>query len=180
MKISGKAVSEHLQEWISEVSISQKEEFDFTGIQIVTEKTASFRPDILYVCANRERIPDAVFDCRDACFLMQQSVYGTDRKPRNVIMLKQDCGFPEITNGLLDLFESVNSFMEELQQQVISGSGFDCIFRLAAGQFPDCLIVMTDTAYNIIHSTSDKVDDRYLQELLDRGYYNKNDVDLLA
>lgn len=180
MKISGKAVSEHLQEWISEVSISQKEEFDFTGIQIVTEKTASFRPDILYVCANRERIPDAVFDCRDACFLMQQSVYGTDRKPRNVIMLKQDCGFPEITNGLLDLFESANSFMEELQQQVISGSGFDCIFRLAAGQFPDCLIVMTDTAYNIIHSTSDKVDDRYLQELLDRGYYNKNDVDLLA
>ena len=68
-----------------------------------------------------------------------------------------------------NLFESANSFMEALQQQVITGNGFNSIFHLVARQFPDCLIVMTDTAYNIIHSTMGKVDDRYLQELLDRG-----------
>ena len=44
MKISEKAISEHLQEWISEVNLSQKEDFDFTGIQIVTEKNYRVPP----------------------------------------------------------------------------------------------------------------------------------------
>lgn len=178
MKISEKAISEHLQEWISEVNLSQKEDFDFTGIQIVTEKTTGFRPDILYVCTSC--VPGAVFDCADSCFLIQQNSCEATRTPPNAIVLRADCNLLEIISGLLYLFESANSFMEALQQQVITGNGFNSIFHLVARQFPDCLIVMTDTAYNIIHSTMGKVDDRYLQELLDRGYYNKNDVDMLA
>ena len=46
--------------------------------------------------------------------------------------------------------------------------------------FPHALIVMADSAYNLVARTRDQVDNAYLQEILQRGFYNKEDLDMMA
>ena len=180
MKIPEKAIVDHLKEHISDVRVDTETQFEFSGIRQLTGRAVTLRQDVLYICGSAERMAGRETECASVCKLIRQADYEKCGGIENSIVIKNDSDLSEVADDILCLFEKASEFTETLQSAIISDSSIDDIFSLAAQNFPGCLIVMTDTAYNIVHSTETEVRDEYLNALLRRGYYDKNDIDMIA
>lgn len=180
MKIAINVIADCLKDYICEVKTENEKQFEFSGIRQMTGQTALLRQDVLYVCDKAISIKGREDKCAQVCVLIKKSEYGKCGSMKNAIVIKDDVSLFEIFDKVLGIFEKTSEFTESLQSAIIFDSGIDKIFSLASKNLPGCLLVMTDTAYNIVHSTEVSVGDAYLNELLQRGYYDKNDIDMIA
>lgn len=180
MKITDKAITEHLGSCIAGANIAEDAELSFSGVRSLVNGENELRPDILYVWPESIKSLHLNASAENICFLMTQKQYELNPDIKNVILLRNDTGTADALNSLLELFNVSSRFTDALQDSMISSRGLDGIFEVAKEFFPNCLIIMTDTAYNIIHATKKSVDDRYLNSILEQGFYSKKDVDMIA
>lgn len=180
MKIAIKVIADCLKDYICEIRTENAEGFEFSGIRQMNGQMTLLRQDVLYVCDKAAPIKGKEDKCAQVCVLIKKGEYAKCGAVKNAIVIKDDASLFEIFDKVLGIFEKASEFTESLQSAIIFDSGIDKIFSLASENLPGCLLVMTDTAYNIVHSTEASVGDAYLDELLQRGYYDKNDIDMIA
>ena len=180
MKITDKAITEHLGSWIAGVNLAEDAELSFSGLRSLVNGENELKSDILYIWPESVKSVDLKGSAEGVCFLMTREQYELNPGIRNVILLRNDCSTTDALNSLLALFNAGSRFTDALQDSIISAGGLEGIFEVAKEFFPDCLIIMTDMAYNIIHATKNSVDDGYLHSILEQGFYSKKDVDMIA
>lgn len=180
MKLSLQLILETLTEYGAQL-LETDGEFSFTGVQILTSPTDVLEPDTLYVCAPKvlPKLKKQLFD--DHCFVFKA-------KPSQLhchhalhgILLDENADLNSVVNRLITLFTRFHAFEFAIKEASLERKGYEPFFEIAK-EFPQCLIVITDSAYNIVCSTRGSVDNiPYFHDLLQRGYYSRNDMNQIA
>lgn len=176
MKLSLQLILETLTEYGAQL-IETDGDFAFTGVQILTSPTDILEPDTLYVCTPKvlPRLKKQLFE--NHCFVFKA-------KPSQLqchhalhgILLDENTDLNEVVNRLITLFTQFHAFEFAIKEASLERRGYEPFFEIAKKSFPHCLIVVTDSAYNIVCSTRSSVDDiPYFRDLLQRGYYSRED-----
>lgn len=182
MNLSLSLIVENLLDYDAQLIETDEKKFSFSGVQILTQPTEALDPDTLYVCTPRvlPRLKKSLFD--DHCFVFKA-------RPQQIrcshalhgVMLGEDSDLNQVINRLISLFSDFHTFEYSIKEASLSRQGYEPFFEIARQTFPDCLLVITDSAYNIVCSTKRTADSsEYLNELLQRGYYSREDLDLMA
>ncbi len=154
----------------------------FNGVQILSSPSDDLRSDILYICSAKllSKLKKAVLDSN--CFIFKATPSQAKRLGSvRGIMLGENTDINEVVNRLITLFSQFHAFEFSVKQASLERCGYEPFFEVAKKAFPHCLIVITDSAYNIVCSTRSTVENNaYFRELLSRGYYNRDDMDKIA
>lgn len=182
MKLSLNLIAESLSGFDAQVILATDREFEFSGVQILTLPVETLEDDILYICEPRvlPRLKRALF--ADHCFIFKAKPQQIQCKyPLNGIWLGDDTVLNDVTNHLINLFSKFSRFEFRVKEAALSHNSYNKLLQIASEAFPDCLLVVTDSAYNIVCSTKSSVDDyRYVNDIIARGYYSQNDLNLMA
>lgn len=181
MKLSLQLILETLTEYGAQL-IETDGNFAFTGVQILTSPTDILEPDTLYVCTPKvlPKLKKQLFE--NHCFVFKA-------KPSQLqchhalhgILLDENTDLNEVVNRLITLFTQFHAFEFAIKEASLERRGYEPFFEIAKKAFPHCLIVVTDSAYNIVCSTRSSVDDiPYFRDLLQRGYYSREDMNQIA
>ena len=181
MKLSLQLILETLTEYGAQL-IETDGDFAFTGVQILTSPTDILEPDTLYVCTPKvlPKLKKQLFE--NHCFVFKA-------KPSQLqchhalhgILLDENTDLNEVVNRLITLFTQFHAFEFAIKEASLERRGYEPFFEIAKKAFPHCLIVVTDSAYNIVCSTRSSVDDiPYFRDLLQRGYYSREDMNQIA
>ena len=181
MKLSLQLILETLTEYGAQL-IETDGDFTFTGVQILTSPTDILEPDTLYVCTPKvlPKLKKQLFE--NHCFVFKA-------KPSQLqchhalhgILLDENTDLNEVVNRLITLFTQFHAFEFAIKEASLERRGYEPFFEIAKKAFPHCLIVVTDSAYNIVCSTRSSVDDiPYFRDLLQRGYYSREDMNQIA
>ena len=150
----------------------------FSTVRFLAGSAVPARADVLYLC-----LPERLAQL-DPAVLSQVCVVTRDdphtRTLPNRFLLRPDCDYEEAANRLFSLFDLADRYAHKLKNAIIAEHGIQSFFELAREMFPHTLIVMADSAYNLVARTRDRVDNAYLQDILERGFYNKEDLDMMA
>ena len=181
MKLSLQLILETLTEYGAQL-IETDGDFAFTGVQILTSPTDILEPDTLYVCTPKvlPKLKKQLFE--NHCFVFKA-------KPSQLqchhalhgILLDENTDLNEVVNRLITLFTQFHAFEFAIKEASLERRGYEPFFEIAKKAFPHCLIVVTDSACNIVCSTRSSVDDiPYFRDLLQRGYYSREDMNQIA
>lgn len=182
MKLSLNLIAESLSSFDAQIILSEEREFEFSGVQILTLPVETLENDVLYICEPKvlPRLKRALFT--DHCFIFKARPQQIQCKhPLNGIRLGDDAILNDVTNHLINLFTKFNQFEFRVKEAALSRSSYSTLLQIASEAFPDCLLVVTDSAYNVVCSTKQSVDgNRYVNDIIARGYYSQNDLNLMA
>ena len=153
MKLSLQLILETLTEYGAQL-IETDGDFTFTGVQILTSPTDILEPDTLYVCTPKvlPKLKKQLFE--NHCFVFKA-------KPSQLqchhalhgILLDENTDLNEVVNRLITLFTQFHAFEFAIKEASLERRGYEPFFEIAKKAFPHCLIVVTDSAYNIVCST---------------------------
>ena len=91
MKITDKAITEHLGSWIAGVNLAEDAELSFSGLRSLVNGENELKSDILYVWPESVKSVDLKGSADGVCFLMTREQYELNPGIRNVILLRNDC-----------------------------------------------------------------------------------------
>lgn len=182
MKLSLSLILESLSDYGAQLVETDNRKLEFTGVQILTLPTDTLQPDTLYVCTPKvlPRMKKQLFE--DHCFVFKA-------RPQQLhcnhalhgILLDDSADLNEVVNRLITLFMQFHTFEFAIKEASLSRQGYEPFFEIARKALPHCLVVITDSAYNIVCSSRNSVDDiPYFRELLQRGYYSREDMNQIA
>lgn len=182
MKLSLSVIIESLAQYDAQLIETERRDFEFTDVQILTLPTDSLNMSTLYICSPKvlPKMKKQLFE--DHCFVFKaRSQQVQCRHTLHGIMLSEDTDLNEVINILITLFTRFNSFEFAVKEAALSRRGYEPFFDVARKAFPHCLILVTDSAYNIMASTRNSVEDKpYFDALLKRGFYTQEDMDQIA
>ena len=182
MKLSLNLIAESLSGFDSQVILSTDREFEFSSVQILTLPTDTLEEDVLYICEPKvlPRLKRSLF--HDHCFIFKAKPSQVQCKhPLNGIRLGESTVLNDVTNHLINLFSKFNQFEFRVKAATLSHGGYNALLQIASEMFPGCLLLVTDSAYNIVCATRKSVDCcDYLNNIVTRGYYSQNDLNLMA
>ncbi len=178
MILSVEIIQECLADRLQAVRMEGKGPCGFRNVRIYFPGNREPEEDTLYLCSpgrlsdipgeQLSRICLVTTECPEA------------KELANVFLLRKGTNLVEITDRLLALFEKANLYANKLKDAIIAEDGVQALFDLAKEFFPNCLVVMVDSAYNLVARTRETVENEYLKEILRRNFYNKDDLDLMA
>ena len=178
MKLSLDVLIEKISDRVVQTPDIDPASVRFLGVRVVSQQDTSLDPDYLYICA-----PSVLYRVGSAFFHDVFVVVRTcpeEYRPEKAIVLDEDVDMRVVTNCLIDLFDQINHLELSVKELIIEGSSYQPFFDLARELFPECLIVMTDSAYNLVCKTMEKTGNEYLDGILARGFYSKHDMDLIS
>lgn len=177
-------IAEYLSDFSTEVLVAQERDFAFSRIQILSPGyTGELYEDVLYVSDPKTlyRLPKSKF--RDHFFVFRAKTPTIERYRQfiNAFVVDESHPIGDVINRLLDLFMRVDEISHDLERAVLRGNGFDPIMAVARKMFPDSVLLMVDSAYNIIAATDDKADgNSYVDNIIRQKYYDKDAIDSMA
>lgn len=182
MKLSLNVIMESLAPYQAQLVETESRNFEFTGVQILTLPTDILQEETLYICSPKvlPKMKKQLFE--DHCFVFKARPQQVQcRHALHGIMLGEDTDLNEVVNRLITLFTQFNSFEFAVKEAALSRKGYEPFFEVARRAFPHCLILVTDSAYNIMASTRKSVEDMpYFNNLLRRGFYSQEEMDQIA
>ncbi len=178
MNLSIEIIHECLADRILSVQTERKEPFAFQTVRIFFRGIGEPDANTLYLC-RPERLSQISQELRSDICVITTECPEAEELP-NALILQENTDLEEIANRLLRLFDKANLYAHKLKDAVIAEDGVLALFQLAKELFPNCLVVMVDSAYNLVARTRETVENEYLREILHRNFYNKDDLDLMA
>lgn len=173
---------ESLAPYQAQLIETESKDFEFTGVQILTLPTDNLQTDTLYICSPKvlPKMKKQLFE--DHCFVFKARAQQVQcQHALHGIMLGENTDLNEVVNRLITLFTQFNSFEFSVKEAALSRRGYEPFFEVARKAFPHCLILVTDSAYNIMASTRKRVEDMpYFDNLLRRGFYSQEEMDQIA
>lgn len=178
LTLSVEIIQECLADDLLSVRMERQDSFGFQHVRIFFPGNALPEEDTLYLCRpDRLRLLPPGME-PNICLITTECPEA-ETQP-NVFILKKNTDLVEIADRLMALFERANMCSHKLKDAVIAEDGVQALFQLAKEFFPNCLVVMVDSAYNLVARTRETVENEYLEEILQRNFYNKDDLDLMA
>lgn len=182
MKLSLELIAESLSGFDCRMLRSEGRDFSFSGVQILTLPVDALDDDILYICEPKvlPKLKRGLFD--DHCFIFKARPQQIQcRHPINGVCLGENVNLNDVTNHLINLFAKFQQFEFRVKEAALSHTGYSSLLQVASAAFPDCLLVVTDSAYNIVCATRKSVENNtYLNDIIKRGYYSQTDLNLMA
>ena len=178
MNLSVEIIHECLADRILSVQTERKEPFAFETVRLFFRGTGEPDGRTLYLC-RPERLSLIPREIRSEICLITTECPEAEELP-NAFILQENTDLEEIADRLLKLFDKANLYSHKLKNAIIAEDGVQALFQLAKEFFPNCLVVMVDSAYNLVARTRETVENEYLREILHRNFYNKDDLDLMA
>ena len=179
MKLSADVITEALSGYVLDANFSCEEPPEFSGVRVFTGREKRLEKDILYVCSSKLLYGSnrGMFD--EGCFVIKSCPF--DYQPANAIILSESCDLYDVSNRLIELFETANFYERKIKEASGLRKGYEPFIELARQMLPHCVIVLTDSAYTLVGSTTNSVpENAYLNAIVERGFYNKTDLDLMA
>lgn len=177
-------IVEYLSDYCGEVLIAQNQKFEFNSIQILSPGyTGELSEDVLYISDPKTmyRLPKSKFNNHFFVFRAKLQTIDRYRQFINAFVVDESFSIGDIINRLLDLFMRVTTISHDLERAVLQKAGFDPIMSVARQMFPGDVLLMVDSAYNIIAATDEKADgNTYVDTILRQKYYDKDAIDLMA
>jgi hypothetical protein len=181
MKLSLDLIAESLSLYNGQMIFSGEKMPEFHSVQILSAPCDMLEDGVLYVCEPRvlPRLKKALF--HDHGFVFKATPQQIQcRHLEAGIILDGEVSLNQITNHLIKLFESFNSFEYRVREASLGHGGLEAFFALADREFPHGLLVASDSAYNIICASRKSSGDQYIDHCLARGYYNSDDLNKMA
>lgn len=179
MKLPINVVLESLMPYSACLIDDADSEAKLSGVQILTSSEDELKEDMLYVCSAKilEKLKKQQLENNYFVFRRREPKH----KALHGITLGEETNINEVVNLLISLFFKFNSFEFSVKEASLSRQGYEPFFEVARKAFPHCLILVTDSAYNIMASTRKSVEDKpYFDNLLRRGFYSREEMDQIA
>lgn len=179
MKLSADVVIEALSGLVLDSVFSYSEVPEFTGVRIFTGRERVLDNSTLYICSSKLLYSSnrGLFD--EGCFVIRSCPF--DYQPANAIILSESCDMYEASNRLIELFDKANYFERKIKEAAGMRKGYEPFIEVAREMLPHCVVVLTDSAYTLLGATTNSVPQLpYLNAIVERGFYNKTDLDLMA
>jgi len=170
-------IAESMEPFGGKLLLAQKQPFPMKRLEMLcsAEQTV-LSEDTLYVCESKtlSKLPKS--SLKNHCFVFRADVSEMDRYDGtlNAIVFGEPFALSEVVNHLLRLFEHVNTL--EYQMKVAAQISGDYTDMMAAvrNAFPNYVMLVIDSAYNIITATHDSApQNEYVDRLLKQKYYDK-------
>jgi len=178
MELPASIIMECLSDWVIDASVFQNNDPAFRGVRVYTGLEDVLEEQLLYICEPKLLYESDVHRFDHQYVIIKPCPF--DYQPSNAIIVNEKCNLQHITNLLMDLFEQMTDYAHEIKMASAANCGYEPFAEIAKRAFPHCLVVMTDVTYNIIWKTRDQVDAEYLNGIIQRGFYGKNDLDTMA
>lgn len=181
IKLSLKLITEALEPYGAQLILEEDRRYSFANVQILSEPRDDLNKETLYVCMPKvlPRMKRAMFE--EHCFVFFA-------RPEQVqckhlvcgIILDPHYSMGEVVNCLIELFLRLNNFEREANELALNGSGINAVFKLAEPYFESGLLIAVDSAFNIICASKRSVEHAQINSILQRGYYNNEDLNQMA
>lgn len=186
-------IIESLQSFNPLLYLAEETPFSFSAIKVLSlDDAGSLERDVLYISHPRtlRKLPRA--DYTGHFFVFPAKSSATDRYKGfiNAIVLDETVAPGAIVNCLHELFRESETLEMQMQIAVRSEDAYSAMMEVARKMFPDSVLIVVDSAYNIIAATHDGTpmnkdidrllkqgfyDKAYLQKLLAYGYFDQGD-----
>lgn len=184
MALSVELIAESMEKFGVELLLAQDRPFAFRTIQMLSAETAeTLSEDVLYIAEPKVLYKLSKSKFRDHCFVFRGKVQQIERYRSfvNAIVFGESYTLGDVVNHLMNLFAYVNGLEQELSQAVLQRAGYEPIMGVAKKMIPEGVLLLMDSAYNIIASTHEHVAcNAYVDGLLRNKFYDKLSLDRMA
>lgn len=184
MTLSVELVAESMQKFDVEIMLAQDRAFAFRTIQMLSAETAeSLSEDVLYIAEPKMLYKLSKSKYRDHCFVFRARPAQIERYRSfvNAIVFGEAFSLGDVVNHLMNLFAHVHRLEQELSHAVLQRAGYDPIVQVAKKMIPDGVLLLMDSAYNIIAATHERAESNaYVDGLLRNRFYDKVSLDRMA
>ena len=177
MALSLELIAETMKPYGAEILLAREQSFHFRQVKILAlEDLPNLAEDVLYISQPKalRKLSRSVF--RNHCFVFsaRPSALERYRDLVNAIVFDEATPLGTVINHLLELFQQTGSLEMQMQLAVRGVESFDPMMNVARQMFPNCVLIVVDSAYNIIASTHDSMPaNADIDHLLRQGYYDK-------
>ena len=177
-----KIIAEHLNKLGATLIHRGSEELSFSCFRIMSAPTDELEDGTIYVCEPKvlPRVKRSVFQNHAFIFKASPSQLSCNHIFEGIVIDNPDVGIGDIVNELITLFSRYSYFEQKLNEIILGNANIGRFFDIAAEFFPDFQVVATDAAYNIIGSSKMYTGHNYIDGILERGYYNRDDLNSMA
>lgn len=184
MTLSANLIADSLQQFGGTMMLAQEREFFFSKVQMLSLSHADeLRDDVLYISDARTLRKMSKKNFKNHFFVFSAKVSCLEQYSQflNAITFSDEYSINDIINHLVELFQLMNDYEYRLQLAAHNHNNYDVLMALAREMFPNCLILVADSAYNIIASSHQAApQNSYLDKLLSQGYYDKDSLQMMA
>ncbi len=181
MKISLDFIAEALEPFGAQRIQGAEKECFFSKVQILAAPGEKLNPETVYICVPNviTKLKRSVFT--NHCFVIMENVEPVLLSQLKCAVLLNPCNtVADVTNRLIDVFSQINSIEGKANELAMSGNGISDLFELFRPYFENGVLVLVDSVFNIICSSKQSVDHPYVNSILQRGYYNQDDLKEMA
>lgn len=184
MVLSVELIAESMKKFNVELLLAQDRPFAFQTIQMLSpEMVDTLREDVLYIAEPRLLRKLTKSKYRDRCFVFRAKVQQIEqyRSFVNAIVFDEAFALGDVVNHLMNLFSYVRGLEQELSHAVLQRAGYEPIINIAKKMIPNGVLLLMDSAYNIMACTHDHVEcNAYVDSLLRNKFYDKPSLDRMA
>ena len=170
-------IAESMERFGGKLLSAPTKQFRFRRAELlVSPEPAGLSEDVLYVCEARvlRKLPK---DClREHCFVFRAGAaerrqYGPGL---NAVVFGEGFTPNEVMNHLLGLFDHVNTLEYQIKAAAQISGDYTDMMAAVRSAFPNYVMLVTDSAYNIMTATHDTApQNEYVDRLLKQKYYDK-------
>ncbi|MBO5556418.1 MAG: helix-turn-helix domain-containing protein [Oscillospiraceae bacterium] len=177
MTLSLELIAETMADYGAEILLAREQSFCFRQVKILSlEDLPNLAEDVLYISQPKalRKLSRSVF--RNHCFVFSAGSAAVERYRDllNAIVFDEATPLGTVINHLLELFQRTSSLEMQMQLAVRGVASYEPMMNVARQMFPNCLLIVVDSAYNIIASTHDSMPSNAdIDHLLRQGYYDK-------
>ena len=128
MKLSADVITEALSGYVLDANFSCEEPPEFSGVRVFTGREKRLEKDILYVCSSELLYGSnrGMFD--EGCFVIKSCPF--DYQPANAIILSESCDLYDVSNRLIELFETANFYERKIKEASGLRKGYEPFIEL--------------------------------------------------
>ena len=193
MELSLEIITESMKRFQGALLLADDQPFSFRRIKLLSEEDfQNLAEDTLYVGLPKtlRKLPRS--DFRGHCFVFpaKQSAVERYKGYINAIVFNEATPISEVINHLMELFQRIQVLELKMQIAIRSANPYLSLMEVAREMFPNSVMIIVDSAYNIIAASHDSTnknsdvdgllrqgfyDKSYLQKMLAYGYFDQGD-----
>lgn len=184
MKLSLELITDSMKQFGGQLMLAQDRSFAFSKVQMLSlNHLADLQDDVLYISDPRTLRKMSKKDFKDRFFVFSAKTSYLEQYSQflNAIAFSEEYSLNDVINYLVDLFQTMNSYESRMHLAAHNTNNLDALMELSREMFPNCVVLVSDSAYNIIASSfSSAPQNAYINKLLAQGYYDKDSLQMMA
>lgn len=185
MKITHAIVLDALNHYNAVSLLPKDRSFQFECIQLLTGEPFTADPAVLYLGTFTQVKALRQSFLKEICIICsgkeEQVQAFLQHHSANLILLPENENLSAVVNQLLSVFHKLKNWSNQVEQAILSGTGYQEMIDLGKYIFGENPIIFVNASYNILGSSVNSTPyNERVNEILSLGYYSKENTDALA